>query len=169
MNVAPIVARNATFYRPETEFPVQVDRRLQDCVGLEIHTCGTYLACTVEQGPSEPPPDSPTTNALVDGHLGELVGTTPHGYEGDRSDGLTLVQRHEDRATGLEDFSPRVLEIRAVGVLDLPVKSDPVQVHLAERFGVLRPEVDDLDLSVLARLVVPFHVTDIQVIPSVAP
>jgi hypothetical protein len=39
---------------------------------------------------------------------------------------------------------------------------------LAERFSMLRPEVDDLDFRVLALLVMLCHVTAMETIPSVA-
>ena len=161
-------ADSSTFYWPEPELPVEADGRLEDRVRLQIHTRRTHVAGTVQQSPAEQPPDSPAPGSLVDGHLGEFVGTAPHGYESDRSDGLTFVQRHEDRAAGVEDLLPRVVEVEPVGVLDLPVKSDPVEVHLAERFSMLSPEVDDLDFRVLALRVVLCHVTAMETIPSVA-
>ena len=125
------------------------------------------VAGAVQHGLAEPPPDSLATSALLDSHLGELVGTAPSGYQSDGSDGLTIVQRHQDRAAGVENLLARVVEIEEVGVLDFPVTRDPVQVHLAERFSMLGPEVDDLDFRTLAPLVPPFHFIDMEIIPSV--
>ena len=162
LNVAPVIRRGRALHHLEPEFPVQVDRRLEDGVGLEIHVGRILIAGTVEQGPAEPPPDSHATNALVHGHLGELIGTASPGYESDRSDRLTFVERHENRAAGVENVLPRVVEIEAIGVLDLPVKSDPVKVHLTERVSMLRPKIDDLDLRAFAPLGRLFHVTDME-------
>ena len=118
------------------------------------YTTGSpHLAGALQHRPAELPSDVLATSVLVDRHLGELVGPATHGNESNRTYDLAIVQGHENRAAWIEDLLPRMVEINEIGVLDLPILGDPVQVHSAERIGMLGSEVDDLDSHGLAPFV----------------